>query len=171
MAEIEKLWLRWQGPMGLVWRHSEHMIETDVAVLPNVRAVRAAAIRFFAGDAPTGQKAQNQHGDKSGRWDAVGDELFTPGRVETNSHFLTDRLGEAGVPVGFRAVVGDDEEALAEELPRKEMLAAMGDVLDAHENDLDSLRDMHAALKALKSLLEMEATVAETERTGARGAA
>jgi len=76
MAEVEKLWLRWQGPMGLVWRHSEYMIETDIAVLPNVRAVRAAAIRFFARDAPTGQKAQNQLGDGS-EFDAMRD--YVPG--------------------------------------------------------------------------------------------
>jgi uncharacterized protein (DUF58 family) len=76
MAEVERLWLRWQGPMGLVWRHSEHLIEAEIPVLPNVRAVRAAAIRFFARDAPTGQKTQSQQGDGS-EFDALRD--YVPG--------------------------------------------------------------------------------------------
>ena len=44
---------------------------------------------------------------------AVGDELFAPGRVESNSVFLTEHLARHGIPVGFRAVVGDDERAIA----------------------------------------------------------
>lgn len=44
---------------------------------------------------------------------AVGDELFAPGRVESNSVFLTEHLAQHGIPVGFRAVVGDDERAIA----------------------------------------------------------
>jgi len=76
LAVVQKLWLRWQGPMGLVWRHSEHAIGSEVAVLPNVRAVRAAAIRFFARDAPAGQKLQNQQGDGS-EFDAMRD--YVPG--------------------------------------------------------------------------------------------
>lgn len=76
MAEVDRLWLRWQGPMGLVWRNSEHAIEAEIPILPNIRAVRSAAIRFFARDAPTGQKAQNQHGDGS-EFDAMRD--YVPG--------------------------------------------------------------------------------------------
>jgi uncharacterized protein (DUF58 family) len=75
-AELRRLWLRWQGPMGLVWRHSEHGIDAAVPILPNIRAVRAAAIRFTARDAPTGQKAQLQHGDGS-EFDAMRD--YVPG--------------------------------------------------------------------------------------------
>ena len=55
---------------------------------------------------------------------AVGDELLAPGRVETNSVFVTDRLALAGIPVGFRAVVRDDERALA---------ALTASVLEGHE--------------------------------------
>ena len=43
---------------------------------------------------------------------AIGDELFAPGRIETNSVFLTDQLFVAGIPVGYRAVIGDDEFAI-----------------------------------------------------------
>jgi len=76
MAEIDRLWLRWQGPMGLVWRNSEHAIDAEIPILPNIRAVRTAAIRFTARDAPTGQKPQHQHGDGS-EFDAMRD--YVPG--------------------------------------------------------------------------------------------
>ncbi len=45
---------------------------------------------------------------------AIGDELLVPGRVETNSVFLTDELARSGIRVSYRAVVGDDEEAIAD---------------------------------------------------------
>ena len=47
---------------------------------------------------------------------AVGDELLAPSREETNSVFLTEKLAEAGIPVAFRAVVGDDVEAIGDVL-------------------------------------------------------
>jgi nicotinamide-nucleotide amidase len=44
---------------------------------------------------------------------AVGEELLAPGRVETNSLYLTEKLAAIGVPVGFRGIVGDDEGKIA----------------------------------------------------------
>jgi nicotinamide-nucleotide amidase len=44
---------------------------------------------------------------------AVGEELLAPGRVETNSLYLTERLAAIGVPVGFRGIVGDEEGRIA----------------------------------------------------------
>jgi nicotinamide-nucleotide amidase len=44
---------------------------------------------------------------------AVGEELLSPGRVETNSLYLTDKLSAIGIPVAFRAIVGDDEKEIA----------------------------------------------------------
>jgi nicotinamide-nucleotide amidase len=44
---------------------------------------------------------------------AVGEELLAPGRVETNSLYLTEKLAAIGVPVGFRGIVGDEEGAIA----------------------------------------------------------
>jgi nicotinamide-nucleotide amidase len=43
----------------------------------------------------------------------VGEELLAPGRVETNSLYITEKLAAVGVPVGFRAILGDAEEAIA----------------------------------------------------------
>ncbi len=44
---------------------------------------------------------------------AVGEELLAPGRVESNSLYLTEKLAALGVPVGFRGIVGDEENRIA----------------------------------------------------------
>ncbi len=43
---------------------------------------------------------------------AVGSELLTPERVDTNSLFLTERLNALGIEVVYKCVVGDDRERL-----------------------------------------------------------
>ena len=43
---------------------------------------------------------------------AVGSELLTPHRQDTNSLYLTEKLNELGVEVRFKGVVGDDAEGL-----------------------------------------------------------
>jgi nicotinamide-nucleotide amidase len=45
---------------------------------------------------------------------AVGSELLTPARIDTNSLWLTARLNELGVEVVRKTVVGDDRNLLAE---------------------------------------------------------
>ncbi len=49
---------------------------------------------------------------------AVGSELLTPFRVDTNSLAITERLNAIGYDVRFKAVVGDDVQDLAELLLR-----------------------------------------------------
>ena len=44
---------------------------------------------------------------------AVGSELLTPFRIDSNSLFLTRRLNDAGLVVRAKAIVGDDRVALA----------------------------------------------------------
>ncbi len=44
---------------------------------------------------------------------AVGSELLTPQRVDTNSLYLTQRLNDLGVEVVTKTVIGDDRERLA----------------------------------------------------------
>jgi nicotinamide-nucleotide amidase len=44
---------------------------------------------------------------------AVGSELLTPSRVDTNSLFITEQLDLLGIEVVFKVVVGDDREELA----------------------------------------------------------
>jgi len=43
---------------------------------------------------------------------AVGSELLTPDRLDTNSLFLTEELNKLGVEVVRKSVVGDNREDL-----------------------------------------------------------
>jgi nicotinamide-nucleotide amidase len=43
---------------------------------------------------------------------AVGSEMLTPHRQDTNSLYLTEKLNELGVEVRFKCIVGDDAEGL-----------------------------------------------------------
>lgn len=47
---------------------------------------------------------------------AIGSELLIGGRVDTNSLFLSERLGTVGVDVRFKSVVGDDERDIVQVL-------------------------------------------------------
>ncbi len=49
---------------------------------------------------------------------AVGSELLTPQRVDTNSLFLTDQLNDLGVEVVTKSVIGDDLNRLADAVRR-----------------------------------------------------
>ena len=44
---------------------------------------------------------------------AVGSELLTPSKLDTNSLFVTDRLNELGIDVVTKAIAGDDRDELA----------------------------------------------------------
>ena len=44
---------------------------------------------------------------------AVGSELLTPHRQDTNSLYLTEKLNDLGVEVRFKCIVGDDAEGLS----------------------------------------------------------
>lgn len=43
---------------------------------------------------------------------AVGSELLTPHRQDTNSLYLTEKLNDLGIEVRFKSIVGDDAEGL-----------------------------------------------------------
>jgi nicotinamide-nucleotide amidase len=45
---------------------------------------------------------------------AVGSELLTPSRVDTNSLFITDQLNRVGIEVVYKTVIGDDRDELAQ---------------------------------------------------------
>ena len=47
---------------------------------------------------------------------AVGSELLTPERVDTNSLYLTDQLNAVGVEVCRKCIIGDDRAMLAAEI-------------------------------------------------------
>ena len=64
-ATVDRLWLRWSGPLNLMRRQRVHPIAETVPVIPNIRAVGRAAIRFSSSDALFGVKPQTQQGDGS----------------------------------------------------------------------------------------------------------
>ncbi|MGI8542846.1 MAG: competence/damage-inducible protein A [Aridibacter sp.] len=45
---------------------------------------------------------------------AIGSELLTPNKTDTNSLWLTEKLNEIGIEVKLKTIVGDDELRLAE---------------------------------------------------------
>ena len=51
---------------------------------------------------------------------AVGSEMLTPERVDTNSLWLTDELNQLGVEVTAKHVVGDQRDRLADEIRSEE---------------------------------------------------
>ena len=70
---------------------------------------------------------------------AVGSEMLTPWRQDTNSLYLTERLNEIGVTVAFKSIVGDRRKdlvsAIRTALGRVDILAIMGG-LGPTEDDL-----------------------------------
>ncbi|HEY6210823.1 MAG TPA: competence/damage-inducible protein A, partial [Vicinamibacterales bacterium] len=61
---------------------------------------------------------------------AVGSEMLTPSKVDTNSLFITEQLNLIGIQVAFKSVVGDDrgdlEIAVREALARVDLLICCG---------------------------------------------
>jgi nicotinamide-nucleotide amidase len=70
---------------------------------------------------------------------AVGSELLTPDRVDTNSLFLTEELNKLGIEVVRKSIVGDNRDYLSatfkEALERVELVIASGG-LGPTEDDL-----------------------------------
>ncbi len=72
--ELERMWLRWQGPSGLVSKQHIHEVGKAIPVLPNIRAVRRAASQYVSRDAFAGIKVQSQLGGGS-EFEALRDYL------------------------------------------------------------------------------------------------
>src|SRR5438309_12041911 len=70
---------------------------------------------------------------------AIGSELLTPFRQDTNSLFLTEKLNALGIDVSYKSVVGDDRTHLASvariTLSRTDIVIFMGG-LGPTEDDL-----------------------------------
>jgi nicotinamide-nucleotide amidase len=70
---------------------------------------------------------------------AIGSEMLTPYRQDTNSLFLTERLNEVGVTVAFKTIVGDRRKdlvnAIRSALGRTDLIILMGG-LGPTEDDL-----------------------------------
>ncbi|HEX7822035.1 MAG TPA: DUF58 domain-containing protein [Sphingobium sp.] len=63
-AHIGKVWLRWSGPLGLVWKQRVLSVTaTTLLILPDVRPVRERGARIFQRHAMQGLLAQVNRGD------------------------------------------------------------------------------------------------------------
>lgn len=76
IARIERLWLRWHGPLGLMSQTQMVAVEAEIPVTPDTRAVRQTAIQVNQMDAYYGVKAQRQQGEGS-EFEALRD--YVPG--------------------------------------------------------------------------------------------
>jgi nicotinamide-nucleotide amidase len=89
---------------------------------------------------------------------AVGSEMLTPYRQDTNSLYITEKLNEIGVSVAFKTIVGDRRKdlvnAIRTALGRIDILVLMGG-LGPTEDDLTR----EAAAEALSLTLRRDATV------------
>jgi nicotinamide-nucleotide amidase len=94
---------------------------------------------------------------------AVGEELLAPGRMETNSLYLTERLGALGIPVVFRGIVGDEESAIAaaigHALERAELVIVSGGLGPTAD---DRTRD--AACRALGRAMHLDPEILDRLR-------
>ncbi len=99
---------------------------------------------------------------------AVGSELLTPTRLDTNSLYLTERLNEIGIDVREKVIVGDNAEDLAaafvRSLERADLVILTGG-LGPTSDDL-TRETVAAALE--RPLAEDPAVVAAIERRFAR---
>lgn len=76
LAELAALWLRWQGPFGLIQHQRRVALGRKIRILPNIAGVRAMALRLNTRDALIGAKSVLQLGDGS-EFDALRD--YAPG--------------------------------------------------------------------------------------------
>ncbi|HEU0179482.1 MAG TPA: competence/damage-inducible protein A, partial [Blastocatellia bacterium] len=94
---------------------------------------------------------------------AIGSEMLTPFRMDTNSLWLTERLNSMGIEVKLKTVVGDDEarleETVRDAIKRSEIVIATGG-LGPTEDDIT--RKIFA--RVLKRQLILEDAILEKLR-------
>jgi uncharacterized protein (DUF58 family) len=75
-ADIGKLWVRWTGPLGLIWKQKVFEIDDPATISTDLQSVRDEAVKLFARDALFGAKSQIELGEGS-EFQALRD--FQPG--------------------------------------------------------------------------------------------
>lgn len=101
---------------------------------------------------------------------AVGSELLTPFRLDTNSLYLTEQLERLGIPVIQKTIVGDNRErvkaAFAAALERAELVIGIGGLGPTED---DRTREAVAELLGRKLVRNGEVVARMEERFRARG--
>ncbi len=64
-GRLERLWMRWKGPLGLVWKQRVQDLAIAIPLIPDIFAVRQEAIRLFSRNAAFGVKSQLERGEGS----------------------------------------------------------------------------------------------------------
>jgi nicotinamide-nucleotide amidase len=95
---------------------------------------------------------------------AIGSELLTPEKTDTNSLWLTEKLNEIGVEVKLKTIVGDDplrlEETIRDAIKRSEIVITTGG-LGPTEDDLTREISARAIDRRLVYHTELEADLRE----------
>ena len=101
---------------------------------------------------------------------AIGSELLTPYRTDTNSLWLTERLNAVGIEVQIKTIVGDDEaileESVRDALKRSEVIISTGG-LGPTEDDIT--RKVFARVAGRQLMLDYEVLEGIRERFASRG--
>jgi len=90
---------------------------------------------------------------------AVGSEMLTPGRVDTNSLWLTERLNRRGIEVARKCVIGDDRNRLTLEIKRAREASQVVIITGGLGPTLDDLTRECAAEATGRELLFREEVV------------
>ena len=101
---------------------------------------------------------------------AVGSEMLTPSKVDTNSLFITEQLNLLGIEVVFKAVVGDDRDELGRLLSlatdRVDLVVCSGGL---GPTDDDVTREVVADTLGLPLSEDLEITERIRQRFATRG--
>ena len=65
IARFDRLWLRWRGPLGLVWHQRTVPLENTFPILPDLRPLQRHGVAIFRRHALQGLIAQLERGDGS----------------------------------------------------------------------------------------------------------
>jgi uncharacterized protein (DUF58 family) len=62
-ARLDCVWIRWTGPLGLVWKQRQLAVNQGVAITPDIRAIGDKGVQMMNQEAMFGIKAQLQVGE------------------------------------------------------------------------------------------------------------
>ena len=62
-AAVQALWIRWRGPLGLVWKQRKFVVDGSIAVVPSLRAVTEEGSRLFQRNSWFGLRQQRMRGE------------------------------------------------------------------------------------------------------------